>query len=276
MYPVFFTSGKFSVATYGLFVALGYGMAILYLRTHLKEMGLTKEKFWKEMYLLLLGAILGGKLLYIVLHGMPSADGLREWLQWLQSGFVFYGGFLGALGIGWWYAHQNHLDFGRSADYFGPAIALGHAIGRWGCFATGCCYGKPTSLPWGVSFPNSLSSVDPQLSGVPLHPVQLYESLGNLAIFLVLHFLYIKPASGGDGHLVPGGVFLRYVLFYAFLRFGVELLRGDDRGWLLLGFSVSQIVALAAAVLALVSMRLLVTQNRGRNTKQRVFFRLEV
>ena len=127
------------------------------------------------------------------------------------------------------------------ADCLAPALALGQGIGRWGCFFAGCCYGKPTPLPWGIRFkdPASLAPL-----GVQLHPVQIYESIGDL---LIAGLLWLMLQRRREAH---GDIFWLYVLIYGTLRFAMETLRGDDRGPLHGGLAPSQIIALMAIVIS--------------------------
>ena len=123
----------------------------------------------------------------------------------------------------------------KTCDHIIPYLALGHAIGRIGCFFAGCCYGKPTDLPWAVTFthPHSLAKL-----GVPLHPTQLYSSIKALLVFLIL--ITFRRYKKGEGQLI----FL-YMLLYAAGRLIIEPLRGDDRGLLILGsITLTQAVAL--------------------------------
>ncbi|MBI4057092.1 MAG: prolipoprotein diacylglyceryl transferase [Elusimicrobia bacterium] len=252
MHPIlFWVDHLFPIATYGVLVALGYFAAILYLAFHRNQMAITEDAFWKLIYLLFLGALGGGKILFLLLHGI-GGESFWEFLQDLRYGFVFYGGFLGALGLGVWFARRRNLDFWSCADYFGPALALGHAIGRLGCFSAGCCYGKATSLAWGVRFTDANCLVEPALWGIPLHPTQLYEALGNFAVFLFLHFFFIRQSKIVSR---PGSVFLLYILLYAILRFLVEFVRGDSRGGFLLGLSISQWLAFLAMITVASFMR---------------------
>jgi len=138
-----------------------------------------------------------------------------------------------------------------------PGIALAQAIGRVGCLAAGCCYGKPTDVRWALTF------VDPraqELTGVPLavplHPTQIYHGIADFFLFLLLVVLYPKKR-------VDGTIFWTYVLSYAVLRFAIEFYRGDYRGEVFHGLlSTSQLIGiLAAAVAIFFLLRLRSTQR---------------
>jgi phosphatidylglycerol:prolipoprotein diacylglycerol transferase len=131
-----------------------------------------------------------------------------------------------------------------TADLFAPGIALGHVIGRFGCLLAGCCYGRPTSMPWAVTFtdPVAAANVGTPL-GIPLHPTQLYDAGAELLILVVL------LATERKGRPFPGRTFWLYILLYGISRFIIEFFRGDDRG-MILGVSTSQFVSLVAIPLA--------------------------
>lgn len=248
MYPHLISIGDFHLATYGFLVALGYLSGLLYVRAHLRHLGLSLEQFHNMVFGLFLWAILGGKIFFILVNFPYYWGHPMQILRELRYGFVFYGGFLASLAYGIYFCRKHNADAWNIADHFAPALALGHGIGRLGCFAAGCCYGAPTSLPWGVRFTHPQSLVDPALLGVPLHPTQLYEFLGNIFLFSLLHMVLVKLR---DRKYMQGGVFLFYILFYALLRFVIEFFRVDDRGAFALGLSPSQWIALAAFIAAL-------------------------
>jgi len=148
-----------------------------------------------------------------------------------QGGLVFYGGVAGAALVGWRFARREGWSFAAFGDLFAPALALGHAFGRLGCFAAGCCFGKIGGGRLAVAFPRGSVAFD-ELAGhgaVPpgwdttpgLHPTQLYEAFGELAIFTAL--LLLRPRLRRR----PGALLLTYLACYATLRFVVEIFRGD-------------------------------------------------
>jgi len=127
-------------------------------------------------------------------------------------------------------------------DTFAPGIALGHSIGRLGCFAAGCCWGKECHLPWGVYFRSNEASPVPL--DRPLHPVQLYESAANLIIFAVLYRQFGRPHRSGR-------VIALYLLLYSTARFIIEFFREHEQA--LVGpFSLTQWIAVGLFVLGVV------------------------
>lgn len=250
MHPVLLHIGNFELASYGLMTALGYAAAAWYLTPRLKNSaikGLNQDTFWNILFIVFLGAIIGGKLLFILLSwpqlGSTLADKLTYILHNLRYGFVFFGGLIVAVSAAVWYMHRKKLPLLKTSDFLIVAVPLGHALGRVGCFLAGCCYGKPTTLPWGVRFTDPHTLVPPELVGVPLHPTQLYEAALNFALFLLLHYASKKPHKDGK-------ILVEYVWCYALMRFGLEFLRGDYRGGFLLGLSPSQVICLLIAGVA--------------------------
>ena len=138
---------------------------------------------------------------------------------------MFYGGLILAVVVALWYIRRVGLPLWTTCDVFAPGIALGHVVGRFGCFFAGCCYGKPTTLPWGITFtdPFAAANVGTPLN-VPLHPTQLYEAGAELLILM-------RPArTERKGRPFPGRTFWLYMLLYAVSRFVIEIFRGDERG----------------------------------------------
>jgi phosphatidylglycerol:prolipoprotein diacylglycerol transferase len=155
---------------------------------------------------------------------------------------VFYGGLIGALAVAFWYMRKTRLPALKTADVFAPAIALGHGIGRLGCFSAGCCWGIECDRPWAVTFTSKAAN---ELVGVPLnvplHPTQLYEAFAEFAIFAVL-WTRIRKAHA------PGQVIGLYLVLYATVRFVVEFYRNHEQG-LLWGtpFDASQWISVGLA-----------------------------
>lgn len=253
MHPLYFVGGH-AHSTYALLLVLSYASGILWLRTQVKTLESTPRIFWALVATVVGSALLGGKLgFYLVEWRAFSADPLGMLGDW-GGGWVFWtgllSGFAAGLGFQAWYnnTHKPRLYL-PVGDYCIAALAIGHVIGRIGCFLEGCCHGRPTSLWWGVRFTDPASSVDPSLLGVPLHPTQLIEA-GFEACAAAALILWILPAIA-RGRLRRGTAFIGYTLYYAVMRFAVETLRGDDRGVLLsTALSPSQWISLAAAAVA--------------------------
>jgi phosphatidylglycerol:prolipoprotein diacylglycerol transferase len=251
MYPELFRIGDFPINTYGVLLALAFLAALLVAARLAARDGLPRERIFDLGLWLLLAAIVGSKVLLLVVEPEYRAAPLRLLsLDFLRSGGVFYGGFLGAVITAYVLVRQYKLPWWRTADAFAPGIALGQAIGRQGCFAAGCCWGKPTTLPWGVRF----SELGQQVTGVPidthLHPTQLYESFAAFIFFALLIWLHRRKTFNGQ-------VILAYGVLYGAARFIIEFFRDDPRGDILgltslTHLSTSQLISLLVGVTSLV------------------------
>ena len=157
-----------------------------------------------------------------------------------RSGGVFYGGLITATLVAFWYIRRHKLPFWTTCDMFAPGIALGHVIGRLGCLMAGCCYGRPTNVPWAITFtdPFAAANVGTPLN-VPLHPTQVYEAGAEL---IILIFLLVTERKGRP---YPGRTFWGYMLLYAVSRFIIEFYRADERGFVM-GLSTSQFISVDA------------------------------
>jgi phosphatidylglycerol---prolipoprotein diacylglyceryl transferase len=223
VFPRLFHIGHFSLPTYGFLVATGVVVGLIVSVRMARRQGIDPEKTWNLGILVVLFGILGAKVLLIVNDwGYYMAHpGEIFSMYTLQAGGVFSGGFLAALGVAIWYVHKHRMPPLATCDAFAPGLALGHAIGRVGCFAAGCCWGKPTSAPWGVTFTNQLANtwVGTPLH-VPLEPTQLFESAVELANFFILYWLIRHKKF--DGQVIGA-----YMFLYGFARYFLEFLRDD-------------------------------------------------
>ena len=244
MHPVLFKIGPLTVHTYGFFLAIGFFVGMTVAVREAKRLGMNHEQIMDLCLYSLIAAILGARVPYVVLNWEDFSGNLSEIPRLWRGGLVFYGGFLGGAAMFFFYVWRHKLPKLRVADVLALGVALGHAVGRWGCFSAGCCYGKPTDLPWAVTFtdPACLAPLD-----VPLHPTQVYESLINLGLFLFLYF-YLRPRKRFDG-----AIFIAFVFLYSICRFFLEFLRADNRGAaVFLDLSPTQVLSLVLVGLAAV------------------------
>jgi len=241
MHPILFHFGPLTIRTYGALVAVAFLVALRVARSTAQSRKIDEVFLLDLIAVLVLTGLIGARLFYVLLntsyYALHPWDSFKIW----EGGLVFYGGFLLASAAGIWYVRRKGFSVGKVADSLAPALVLGQAIGRWACFFAGCCYGRPTTVPWAVRFRDP-ASLAPW--GVELHPTQLYESLGDLLIGLVLWIQVIRRKD------TQGEIFWLYILLYAALRFGVEFLRGDDRGPTVGGLFPSQLIALVGILVA--------------------------
>ena len=190
MHPVLLKIGSFELASYGVMTALGYVAACAYLLPRLKKINLDKDTFWNLIFIAFVGALLGAKLLFIIVSwnqlGATVADKITFIVRNFRYGFVFFGGMIVSVSALIIYMKKKKLPVLKTADFMIVGLPLGHAFGRIGCFLAGCCHGRPTDMPWGVVFTDTHSLVAPELLGVHVHPTQLYESLCNFLLFFLL------------------------------------------------------------------------------------------
>jgi phosphatidylglycerol:prolipoprotein diacylglycerol transferase len=251
MYPELFHIGSFPVNTYGVLLAAAFLAALLVAARLAKRDGLPQERVYDLGLWMLLAALIGSKVLMLWTEPIYRQNPLQLIsLDFLRSGGVFYGGLIAAIVAGYLLVKRYGLPWWKTADAFAPGIALGQAIGRQGCFAAGCCWGKPTNLPWGVQF----TEAGHEVTGVPLdvhlHPTQLYESFASLAIFFFLLWLHRRKKFSGQ-------VILFYGVLYAITRFSIEFFRDDPRGDILgltslTGLSTSQMISLLIGAISLI------------------------
>jgi phosphatidylglycerol:prolipoprotein diacylglycerol transferase len=251
MFPELFRIGNFPINTYGVLLALAFLTALLVAARLGARDGLPRERIYDLGLWMLLAALVGSKVLMLWTEPSYREDPSHLLsLDFLRSGGVFYGGLIGAVLTGYFLVRYYRLPWWKTADAFAPGIALGQAIGRLGCFAAGCCWGKPTSLPWGVRF----TPLGHEITGVPidvdLHPTQLYESAATLVIFLFLLWLTGRKRFSGQ-------IILFYAVLYSIARFLIEFLRDDPRGDIaglttLTGLSTSQLISLIVGTGSLV------------------------
>lgn len=251
MFPELFRIGNFPVNTYGVLMALAFLVA-LFIASRLAERdGLKRERVFDMGLWMLLAGLVGSKLLLLLAEAEYRADPSRLLsLDFLRSGGVWYGGFLGGLTAGVILMRRYGLPFWKSADAFAPGVAIGQSIGRLGCFAAGCCWGRECELPWGVAFSERAHEITGVPVGVHLHPTQVYEALTMLAIFLFLVWLHRRKRFSGQ-------VLLAYAVLYGAARFTIEFFRDDPRGDILglttlTHLSTSQLISLLVGLGGLV------------------------
>jgi len=239
MYPELFHISF--LHTYGVLVAVAF-LAGLWMAARLAlQAGLNADAITNLGIYCALSAIVGAKLMMFVVdfgYYQQHPDMIVSWST-LQAGGVFYGGLIAALAVAWWYMRKTKLPWWKTADVFAPAIALGHGIGRIGCFSAGCCWGVECHRSWAVTFTNPVAN---DLVGVPLnvpmHPTQLYEAAAEFAIFGILFWRVSRP------HAV-GSIMSLYLMLYGTARFIVEFFRFHEQGNLFGGpLDTSQYISL--------------------------------
>src|SRR5437660_9709285 len=239
MFPRLFHIGNFSIPTYGVMAALGLIAGLAVVVRGARRQGVDPEKAWNLGLVAIISGLVGAKIL-MVINDWQSFGNWRAIfsLTFVQAAGVFYGGLLLAIAACVAYIRWNHMPVLRTCDVFAPGIALGHAFGRLGCFAAGCCYGKPTHLPWAVTFTNPDANGAPL--NIPLHPTQIYESLIELLICGVLYQRAKRQHK-------EGSIIALYLILSAVARLLVEFVRAHDEANPLGGpFTLEQWISLLA------------------------------
>jgi phosphatidylglycerol:prolipoprotein diacylglycerol transferase len=248
VYPELFSIGPITVYSYGVLLAASYLLGLRLAMSRAKRRGLDANRVLDLGIYIIIAALVGAKLMLLVVDFDQFRRSPGELLTLARSGGVFYGGLILAVSVAFWFIARHRMPFWTTCDVFAPGIALGHVTGRLGCLAAGCCYGKPTDVPWAVIFTSPLAAANVGTPlGIPLHPTQLYEAGAELLILVLL------LATERKGRPFAGRTFWLYMFMYAVSRYIIEIYRGDPRG-AVLGFSTSQFISLVLAPLSLVML----------------------
>ncbi len=249
MYPRLFELGPITIYSYGVLLAAAYLLGLKLAMVRGRQRGLDESRIMDLGIYIIISALVGAKLMLLVVDFRYFSTNPAELLNLLRSGGVFYGGLILAVGVAFWYLRRHRLPMWTTCDAFAPGIALGHVVGRLGCLMAGCCYGRPTDVPWAIVFTNPLAAAN---VGTPLdvhlHPTQLYEAGAEL---LILGLLLTTERKGRQ---FPGRTFWGYILLYGVSRFVIEFYRGDNRGMVLDLVSTSQFISLILIPLAIVML----------------------
>jgi len=253
MFPKIHILGSFYLPTYGLLVALGFLAGLTVTVRLARRSGLNPELVTNLAIYVALGGLAGAKILMILFdwHEFVTQPGQFFSLATLQAAGVFQGGLILAVIVAFFYMRKQGLPFLATSDAFAPGVAIGHAIGRLGCLAAGCCWGKECTRPWAIKFhdPDAYALTGVPLE-VPLHPSQLYEFSSEGILFALLYWMY------GRSH-EPGRIIGLYLVLSSVARFGIEFTRFHEQALPFgLPLSITQWIAIGlAAVGAVVLMQ---------------------
>ncbi|GJM45281.1 MAG: prolipoprotein diacylglyceryl transferase [Gemmatimonadota bacterium] len=212
--------GLFQVHSYGFFLAVSFALGIWLAGWRAEKRGIPAERITDVSLVIVLATVIGARALFVMAHWSDFADRPGDIFRTWEGGLTMYGGAIPATILGMWYLRRAGVDAWRAADAIAPSMALGLGFTRIGCFLSGCCFGKPTDLPWGCVFPagSHAASVFP---GQALHPAQLYASLAGFAICAFL--LWIDRRD-----LRRGALFLMFLALYSVARTLLDLVRTYD------------------------------------------------
>lgn len=244
MHSIAFNLGPLTVHWFGVCIALAFLAGLWTATRRAPHAGIPGEQIADLVVpWLLVGGVLGARLLYIVTYWRESFAG-QPWSELFmiqRGGLVYYGGLMGASLAVILFARWKKIPLWKLADVLTPSIALGSMFGRIGCLLNGCCFGRPCAMPWAIRFPDDHST-----QGLPVHPTQLYDALLNLVLYLGLAWLFRRRKFDGQ-------VFATYLLGYAITRSIVEAFRGDyNAGHLHGGFTPAHLVSVASLAAGIV------------------------
>ena len=239
MHPIFLKLGPLTFYSYGLMLAAAYlvstSLAVRYARRSGAK--IQSDEFMNLFFFSLIGGVLGARFLYISTHWDYYAVNPHQILRLDHGGLIWYGGFLAGFLVSVTYLKFKKLSFLETVDLASPYLALAYAIGRIGCFLNGCCFGKPTHSLFGMYFPNRL---------MPIHPTQIYSSIGGFLIFVLL-------AQWRKQKRFAGELGLGYLFLYSIWRFGVEFFRGDSMP-IGLGLTLAQFISIPIGLFSLLAL----------------------
>lgn len=222
MRPILFTIFGVPISAYGTTLAISCIVGMLYVTKRAEHEGIDQEAILDACFWILVSAIVGGRMLYIIVEWDTYAKDPREIYRLWNGGLVFYGGALGATIFTLIYMRVRKLEVLKMADLLFSAVPLGIGIARFGCFFAGCCHGKLTTLPWGI--PYFLGNTQSGLfADIRVHPSPLYESLFCFSLFIFLRFMHRRKRFDGQTSIL-------FMMLYPVGRFALEFFRGDHRG----------------------------------------------
>jgi len=255
MHPDLFSIGPLTLHTYGLLIAIGFIIGLMVAIRTGKGHGINSQQIMDMSFLLIISGIIGSRIAYILMNFSYYLANPVDIFKLWQGGLVFSGGLLVAIVVIFFYIKHHNFNMLQMGDIFAPSIAIGQAIGRIGCLMAGCCYGRETSVPWSVIFtnPKSLAPLN-----IPLHPTQLYDSLGNFIIFLIIVILSARKKFNGQ-------VFLWFLILHSTARLFVERFRGDDRGIFPgTGWTMTQFIAILILMSSISLLYYLKTKHHNK------------
>jgi phosphatidylglycerol:prolipoprotein diacylglycerol transferase len=248
MHPILFEIHGWPVYSYGVLLAAAYLAGLQLAVVRARHRGVDSARVMDVGIYLIIAALVGAKLMLLIVDFDYFRQRPAEIFSLVRAGGVFYGGLIAAFVVGMWLLRKYKLPLWTTADLIAPGIALGHVVGRLGCLMAGCCYGRPTTVPWAITFTNPLAAINVGTPlDVPLHPTQLYDAGAELIILIAL------LVTEKRGKTFPGRTIWLYLLLYAISRFIIEFYRGDERG-MIGSLSTSQFVSVFIIPISLIML----------------------
>jgi phosphatidylglycerol:prolipoprotein diacylglycerol transferase len=257
MFPEIFSLGPFHLRTFGVTLAAAFLVGTWISLGEARRRGIDETKLVNLVLVILVASILGARGFYVATHPAETAGDPLAFFRLWEGGLTLIGGFVAGTIAGFAYMKFANLPMGATADTVTPAVALGVAIARVGCFLNGCCFGRPCDLPWGVHYPEG-SPPDLVFPGQAVHPSQLYNALAFFALFLIT--LWFRRRLKGDGQL-----WWLFVILFALVRFPIDATRHYETSAYVLRWSGGGLTdsELIGAVLLVVAVVLFVRSARA-------------
>ncbi len=248
MHPILFRVGDFPIYTYGLTMAVGFLIAFGWIFWEAKRLGENLDHYYNICMICLVGGIIGARVLHVIVTWEEYADSLWSIFNLRSGGLVWYGGMIMVIVAIWGYTKWKGMKFYRVADILAGPMLAGLAVGRIGCLMAGCCYGKPSNLPWAIRYPDN-PMLSPDIAGKLVHPSPVYELIACLIIAAISAYLLRHKTKDGQGTWTA-------FMLYSVVRFILEFWRGDAvRGFIIPGvLSTSQAIGIFVALLAAVML----------------------
>lgn len=241
MHPTLLEFGRFTLHSYGVMLALSFLLGIYLASYRAKQRGIEVQRILDLSVYIILAAVIGSRLAYILFH-LSDYKNILDMVAIWQGGATLYGGLVLSIAVSYLFSLKHRINFWVLADIISPSIALGMVFTRIGCFLSGCCFGAPTTVPWGIIFPPASPAGFYARSfgaeAVALHPTQLYASLASLVIVLVL-------LAGEKRLRKQGGVFGAFLILYGIDRFVVDFFRYYESNMVAFGLSLNQLLSIA-------------------------------
>jgi phosphatidylglycerol:prolipoprotein diacylglycerol transferase len=262
MHPILFHIGSLPIGSYALFALLATAASILIVRHYARIEGRDPTEAADAILMTCIVGFFGARVWEVAINWDEIMASPRPLQRILGSAGVFVGAITTAVPFGVYWFRRIKLPIRLGLDLLGLVAAMADGVGRWGCFLSGCCWGAPTTLPWGVTFPLIARQLHAGLPDQPVHPAQIYFSLVSFAILGVLIWVYRRKRFHGQ-------IIATYLVLYSITRFFLEYIRGDaERGFVLNGLmSTSQFVSILIALGAVVWLYWLARRHRESGAK---------
>jgi phosphatidylglycerol:prolipoprotein diacylglycerol transferase len=241
MRPILIQIGEFAIPAYGLMLVISFLAAIWLAKREARKFNISPVIIENLAFYLMLGVIIGGRILFVIFHWSRYENNLLGIFAIWHGGMMFFGGFIGGFLAGMFYLKKQKIQILKIADLIAPAIALGQFFTRIGCLLNGCCFGKPSTLPWAIKFPQECIAGQ-ELGSVHLHPTQIYSSLFGLVLFFFLKNRLSKPHKTGK-------IFALYLILSGGFRFGIDFIRYYENS---ANFWINQVIGLGLVAIGVI------------------------